>query len=670
MPLDREESDSSYESNSDVRSNRTIFQSSSKSDDSEDGVELEEMNIEHGQDVDDQFNSMSADQNGSKIWSWLKAVWNGPKVASDEADHFENSPILYNINRVPILIGERCGPVQKKVILLVYFLVLSVATRLLYHQILFTVPQVDNVELLNLPCGRTTEFWLGNDDQCGLKGEKCMEPFNEHKEVLVRCPAFCNGDGLAYSVIRFGNEKVHYEPYIVKSVVQPDGKPVYRADTFPCIAAYEEGLIGGLFGGSFRMKLADAFPYDYAVDEDHESGHYFNAKFPASFTFEKIDYRAVETSQNVLDLTLVAIVAGVLASVSIALLSSSHMVFYFTSYGAIVTTVVLACDTPIVVKFDENKLGGDNSAWSLLSIYFERLVPLTLAVGLLWLVMGKYTFHGTGFVHRALFLLGCWVTGLLNLTFEKLPIDRLIWSDIRQQKGGLVSFFFIVSIILGCTVVQIRQIWRAGWLRRAFGIYLTLLVALVWVSTGCGGLLEQAAGDGGSGLVFRMHHWVLGLLLIYGCKTRWVGSYLMHGLCLGLLVNGVGKWGFASVFELERGVSRDPNAVPRSIPPPLGVFYDKHNGAIRVLLESAGGPEEGVHGSPDGGLHNYHIDRYRFLINDVLMYDGINGTLSSLEYGEDYHANDSLYLRVSVCGINDQNQADCSNWSEPSLVIL
>ena len=606
-------------------------------------------------------------------------IWRGPARTADRVDDFSRyGSVVRVVNRLPAVLRHRVGRTARMVVLAVYFTALLLTFRTMYGKMLFDTPLVDGRPLQTFPCGATKKLWLGTNDKCGLDARKCLRPFRRHETLYVRCPAFCGGSGLAYDVVKYADQEVQYEPYIVKSPVGTERAPIYRADSFPCIAAYEQGAISQLFGGPMAIQLNDDFPYDAEEDEAEprkqgRHGLFFNSEFPASFTISQLT-RAAGTLHNVYDLKLYGILVGVVYTVVVAVIGWDARIFYFTSVGIVYTTIVLCSDPPVTVEYLDNQYGGGESAWRLLSVYVERMIPLGLSVGFVWKCVGEYTFGDdkVGSIQRLVFLLGCWVTGLDNLTFERLPIDRLLLGDVLKHTGSVLAFLFIVGLILCCAVVQSFKIWRAGWFRQAFVWYVGGLVLLVWVGRGCSGLLQLPL-DGGSGedavdvdinvnaLVLRIHHWVIGMALIYACKTRWVGSYLMQGLCLGLVLDGVGRWGFASVLEQHASVQRDRDSVHGHLGRPRGVRYDRTTGVAQVLfadsdrhkilLTASQAEDKKIpHDDDDGDAAtttlvfiNGREALVKLLVNDVLVYAGPASSVPVSPLPGD------MYLRAAVC---------------------
>ena len=591
-------------------------------------------------------------EGGTGLWRSLARIWQGPSRPADRVEDFREgySSWVYLVNRVPLALGQRVGKRTRLAVLAVYFASLLVTLRLLYGHLLFEAPMVDGTPAVTFPCGAAPKLWLGANDKCGLHAGRCVGPFRRHETMYVRCPAFCGGAGLAYNVVKYADKEVQYQPYIVKSAVPgEDSTPIYRGDSFPCIAAYEQGAISQLFGGVVALHLDDHFPYEDAKSAGSASDNstfFFDSSFPASFTISPVS----GVVRNGHDLRLVGILVGAVYTTGAAFVGYDARVFYLTSIAVLYTTIVLCSDPPVTVDFLDNAYGGGDSSWRLLSVYVQRLIPLGLAVGFVWKCVGEYTFAGVGGVQRLLFLAGAWLTGLDNLTFDRLPLDRLLPGDILRRRSSVAAFLFLAGLVLCCAVVQGRRIWRAGWFRRAAVGYGAGLAGLVWIGRGCSGLLRLDGVPEGdvSGLVLRVHHWALGLVLVFACKSRWTGSYVLQGLCVGLLLNGVGRWGFASVLEQHGAVLRDRDSVAGHLSRPVGVHFDAATGWAEVLFAPADADKILVQGDSPAEQTvtvNGRRARVKLLVNDVLVHAGPARGVQVVPPA----AAGPLYLRAAVC---------------------
>lgn len=141
-----------------------------------------------------------------------------------------------------------------------------------------------------------------------------------------------------------------------------------------------------------------------------------------------------------------------------------------------------------------------------------------------------------------LYLSGFWVGILNNLTFDRLPLSRLTSSDLHKRSGAIATLVALVVIIVLAAINQIRVIRKTGWLPYYIGWYIAGgLVALVLA------LLPD--------LSFRLHHYILAIVLIPGTAFPTRLSAIYQGLLLGLFLNGTAAFGFDSILQTAADVS-------------------------------------------------------------------------------------------------------------------
>lgn len=135
-----------------------------------------------------------------------------------------------------------------------------------------------------------------------------------------------------------------------------------------------------------------------------------------------------------------------------------------------------------------------------------------------------------------------WVGVNLNNTFDRLPVDRLLASDIKARSGGLATVIVLALVVFVIIVNQIRVIRKTGWLPYYLGWYvaggLTVLV------------LSQLPG-----LQFRLHHYILALVLMPGTAFPTRLSAIYQGFLLGAFLNGIAAYGFDSILQTAADVS-------------------------------------------------------------------------------------------------------------------
>lgn len=134
-----------------------------------------------------------------------------------------------------------------------------------------------------------------------------------------------------------------------------------------------------------------------------------------------------------------------------------------------------------------------------------------------------------------------WVGVLANVTFEKIPIDRLTASDLTKRGGAITALVVILIVVTIIIINQARVVRKTGWLPYYLGWYIlggliTMVMALL------------------PGLQYRLHHYIVAIVLmpVTAFSTRL--SALYQGLLLGLFLNGVAAFGFASMLQTAADV--------------------------------------------------------------------------------------------------------------------
>jgi len=125
---------------------------------------------------------------------------------------------------------------------------------------------------------------------------------------------------------------------------------------------------------------------------------------------------------------------------------------------------------------------------------------------------------------------------LFNILTDKIPIDRLLGSDISQRPGAVVALVVIIIVLTVIVINQLRVIRKTGWLPYYLGGYIVAgLIMLVLA------LLP--------GLQFRLHHYFAALLLmpITAFPTRLSAIY--QAFVLGMFLNGGAAFGFDSIVQ-------------------------------------------------------------------------------------------------------------------------
>lgn len=436
----------------------------------------------------------------------------------------------------------------------------------------------------------TASLWAKND-ACGIDGLGCL-PFS-NSSFAFRCPASCIMSGKALNPRAVGDELVNYTPFVVGGISESErvtpsspsrlrrfiaqsnrinlmpnqivvGDPtadqnetavddnfgIYRADSFICPAAIHAGIISDRYGGCgvlSQIGAASSFP---SSKRNGITSISFDAAFPSAYTF----HLGVPT-QMCRDLRWHLLAISVTFTTVFTIVSPTACVTYFILFTFAFLHVAFASDPPTVA-----------TPYDLVSYATSRFLPAMFIAYVLWehifrRVHSKTFLLGNAAVEKAIFFLGgLWAGALTNITLEAMiPISRLTARDLEQQPGAKTALAIICTFLLVVTVIQIHYLRLSGQLPRMFVFYGILLISL--------GLLGAIPGTS-----LRIHHYIIGLLLLPGCRVATRPALLYQGLLLGLFINGVAKWGFAGIVETPGSLIGDGlyyTDVPKFDPPPL-----------------------------------------------------------------------------------------------------
>ncbi|KAJ0120503.1 hypothetical protein J7T55_015232 [Diaporthe amygdali] len=397
--------------------------------------------------------------------------------------------------------------------------------------ILFTIPLIwsslpttddTGQDVVNLDCIDTLFKWK---NECGLNGIDCG-PFS-NKTLAFRCPA-------GYKAVKvlnprlIGASEVIYRPLVV-------GGPEYRGDSFICASAIHAGIIsdsGGGCGRLDRIGKREYFPSSWSQGIESIA---FDSYFPVAFTVSKDP--GVRCGPGELRGVLLFISILFTSLLCIFTISERH---FFTTFVAIFVHVGMVSDPPGASPYNTSTFpdhlskltGGLLPAIFCAIVIYKTIVARTLAK------------IQAPFEKTILWLGGFWFGALSNTTFEWIPITRLTAHDLKQQTGAKLALAFIIIAIFCIFVQQAYSLWLEGRLMRYLGIYAVFLSGIVFC------IMIP-------GVEFRLHHYVLALLLLPGTSIETRPSLLYQGILLGLFVNGIARWGFASILETPAALRSD-----------------------------------------------------------------------------------------------------------------
>lgn len=533
----------------------------------------------------------------SAVPAWLRRLWRGPDSPCDYP------PARFSSWLAPLDALPDKMPFGTTTLAVYCALWLAVFLAILWPYLavpaLLTAPNGPTT-IVNLAC--TDQLWAGKNGACGLNGEKCITT----GDVVIRCPALCDRSW-TYTFMPVGDQLVKYRGYFVGGgavnggsdggvAVPEEYTAPYRADSFVCGSAVHAGLVSPFTGGCARLSYRGgqtSFALAagrYGTDDSIE----FNSYFPASYVFTAVR-QAGDIVVGCRDPRMVVLVMNIVLALPVVYFGLAAAVWWTTAVVGF-WTIALATDPPLVVDATD-----PGSLPELVSLGLERFLPSCFILYVLWQCSARHTFGRalpkdshyvavesggyrdsdddadyrdspsdtyrdtrpipTAYLKRLLlYHPPFWLGVLNNITFDRLPVDRLTVADLKAQAGSIFAVAGIILLVVSGAIVQAVAVWRAGQFRRYIKIYAALAVGLAVLA-----LLP--------GLTLRVHHYILAMLLIPGCFTKGSTAIAFQGILLGIFLLGAARWGLASIAESEGHLRRgDPGG--GMVPPLITSYHD------------------------------------------------------------------------------------------------
>jgi hypothetical protein len=437
-------------------------------------------------------------------------------------------PFFPKVQTVPIRFLDTFFPKRKhRVVLLIFFYACWLLSfGLVLQRSAFTADVPGYGSPVRVRC--TDRFW-GDGNDCGLNGDGCR-PFNT-TSMPFRCPANCKRVQLL-NPHAVGDKVLNYRPLVIGG---PTGKDVslenayYRADSFICGAAIHAGFINDASGGCGVLSMVGEKASFPSTNRNHIKSIGFDSYFPKSFSF------VPGTSAQCKDLRWPLLGVSLTFTILLSLFTTSPAVFFPSVFLGVFFHVALASDPPNLTDY-----------YAIISITLGRLLPAGFCMFVVYKYAVKRQLEGleAQFEKTILWLGGCWIGALNNYTFDKIPIERLTPHDIKNQPGAVPA---LIIIVLSLFTIALGQAWALrveGRLPRylaIYGIFVGSLLALVAIPN----------------MNVRIHHYILGLLLVPGTSMQTRPSLLFQGILVGLFINGIARWGFGSILETPESLRGD-----------------------------------------------------------------------------------------------------------------
>ena len=349
--------------------------------------------------------------------------------------------------------------------------------------------------------------------------------------MAFRCPANCKRVNVL-NPHAVGSQEVVYRPLVIGGPTDEERSlagAVYRGDSFVCGAAIHAGFISDRMGGCGVMSLTGAQGPFPSVRQHHITSVSFDSYFPKSFSF------VPGTVSQCRDLRWPLLAVSLTFTILVSLFTTSPVVFFPSVFIGVFFHVALASDPPNLTDYH-----------AIVSIALGRFLPASFCMFVVYKYCVRRQMDGlrAQLEKTVLWLGGCWVGALNNYTFDKIPIERLTPYDIKQQPGAVPA---LIIIVLALICIALGQAWALrieGRLPRYLGLYAifaAVLLSLVAIPR----------------MNVRIHHYILGLLLVPGTAMQNRPSLLFQGLLVGLFINGIARWGFDSILQTPNELRGD-----------------------------------------------------------------------------------------------------------------
>lgn len=276
------------------------------------------------------------------------------------------------------------------------------------------------------------------------------------------------------------------------------------------------------------MKLEGAAHSFPEVNKNGIKSMGFPSTFPKAFSFLDLSSSQANCPADprwtLLGVTAAAV--GVLW-----LFCTSPPVLFFSTFFMVFSHTGLVADPPSYPYLAD-----------LVSTLLSRLLPASFVVYVLFKFCTSPLLKPLSspiyqLEKMCLFLPTLFIGALNNYTFARwIPLQRLTPMDIQQQPGAKLALAIVLPTVLGIVLSQAWQIRQGGLMPRYLKIYGTMAIIIL--------ILLPLPG-----LRLRIHHYILAILLMPGTAFPTRPSLLYQGLLLGLFINGVARWGFASIIE-------------------------------------------------------------------------------------------------------------------------
>lgn len=283
------------------------------------------------------------------------------------------------------------------------------------------------------------------------------------------------------------------------------------------------------------------------------------------------------------------------------------------------------------------------SLTELFSLLLARLLPASFVAYVLYMYCARplltpLSSPAYQLSKTLLYLPTAFIGALNNYTFAVLiPIQRLTPHDIREQPGAKAALGIMITLVVSIILSQAWHIRQGGLMPRYLAIYGSMgTIILILLAL--------------PGLRLRIHHYILAILLMPGTAFPIRPSVIYQGLLLGLFINGVARWGFASIIQTPAALGEIPSSTGGSNGWWGATSPNITHSSVHVSLPRNTDPRHHGNGNITFALWEHErmaelgVDGVSVLVNDVERFRGYLDEDKRGEFTWHRHGHDGLEL--------------------------
>ncbi|TPX78603.1 hypothetical protein CcCBS67573_g00127 [Chytriomyces confervae] len=351
---------------------------------------------------------------------------------------------------------------------------------------------------------------------CGNLNSADCEPFDQ--SIAIRCPAGCVSQ-LAWNFLYVGPSAVQYVPFVVGS------SNTYRGDSWICSAAIHAGVLSNSKGGCVVAKLSPSQSETYqASSANGIASVAFNSSYPSTLSFESLKESDTAFCAD-LGFVSEGFFVPFLMLFPLLNVSRKHL-FWNTLIWIFLYWTFVSPDTSRADDKIAKYLASLLPAIAVLYCLYVHIVRYTMPkpnkyplesilwVGFIWL-----GFH--------LDMLSNYGNGLPTLSFS---------ANNFKNSAQLPALIVIICVVLLLGLNFTYWHWKQNTMFPLvvfYVVYFTVYFSLPKIV----------------GLSIHVHHYIFSLLLLPFTRLRLRLALFSQALLLGLMLQGVLKFGFASPFD-------------------------------------------------------------------------------------------------------------------------